>query len=160
MQSKPMKVIKLLFCLFFPFWQGFAQNIESKKDTLFLLFKENGTSMTIENIPPLPIYTYHIGEDLNLYFSTDSNDEFMKWKIAYKKGLDYVRQVHRDTITIEELKKIKLKDIEWLKKTATDYKGYAPHGIYLHYDPVYIVELEELNHRAIITSTQGAEMIE
>jgi hypothetical protein len=163
MQARPMKVIILLFCLFFPFGLCFAQNIESKKDTLYLLFNENGTSMKKKFFydGDLPHHAFFLNLNIAydpILFCYEVKVEQSKCDKAIEEDLIYQQKPQQVFIPMEKLQKITLKNFDWLKDKVKAYNWYE--RVSQYYDPIYIVEVDSISKQAMLTRVDETEVIE
>ena len=163
MQSEPMKVIISIFCFSFFFYQGFAQNNESKKDILYLLFTENGTSMKkiFFYDGDLPHHAFFLNLNIAydpILFSYDVKEEQSKCDKAIKEDLIYQQKPYQAFISMEKLQEITLRNFEWLKDKVKAYNGYE--RVSQYYNPIYIVEIDSISKQAILTRVNETEIIE
>jgi hypothetical protein len=158
-----MKIIVAVFCLTFTFMQCFAQNIESKKDTLYLLFTENGTSMKkiFFYDGDLPHYSFNLNLNIAydpILFSYDLKEEQSKCDKAIKEDLIYQQKPYQAFISMEKLQEITLRNFDWLKDKVKAYNGYE--RVSQYYNPIYIVEIDSISKQAILTRVNETEIIE
>lgn len=135
---------------------------QTNKD-LYLLFEkvENKMfiyeeSLNLENT--FKIYTYKI--KVNKEFE----DIFFDSKTSYEKGIylekegKYKTKLHQKAISLTDLVKYDVKDYKWLEEKINSFTPFQ--ALYQFYDNIYIVQINSINKRAIITQVNNVEIIE
>tara|TARA_R110002051_G_C8700327_1_gene494298 strand:+ start:1025 stop:1483 length:459 start_codon:yes stop_codon:yes gene_type:complete len=90
-----------------------------------------------------------------LYFSSLTLEEERKYS---KSNGKYKVRAIKDTLNLKEIKKYNLKSYKWLKeKMKKNIDFYKVKG---KYEKIFIVELDSINKKAILTEVQHVEIID
>lgn len=120
----------------------FLQSCKSQEN-LYVLFENNSENMNKVRMGKDKPYNYNFKfhENIDLNFTADLDSQTGPVKI--------------DTFQLDYLKNIKFKDYYWLKKFVSNYRH--PDEIHFSeiYKELYVVEIESINKKVIISKVQS-----
>lgn len=147
-----MRNVILLFFIF----QTYCISGQEKKN-LYLLFEHKKDKMYLHPYYKkgiFDVYTYNvcIFSEGKKYYS----------EIYFDSQIQYINENPRTEltqkkITFRELKKLDVRDFSWLEKKINSI-SYGQ--LYVFYKKMYIVEIDSVNKKAILTEVFNAEIIE
>ncbi len=151
------KLIKILV-LFFNITLISCQN----KTNLYLIFKEKknktyiNKTTSLNNLRIYSLVTKNSKKQKDiLHFSSLTLEEERKYS---KSNGEYKVRALKDTLNLIEIKKYNLKSYRWLKEEMK--KNIDFYKIKGRYEKIFIVELDSINKKAILTQVQHVEIIE
>jgi hypothetical protein len=131
------------------------------KKNLYLVFEKKKDKAYInktESLNGLNIYSFVSKNSKNqediIHFSTLTLGEEEKY--SKQKGKYKVKAI-KDTLNLKEIKKYNLKNYEWLKKEMKKKLDF--YKIKSKYEKIFIVELDLINKKVILTEVQHIEII-
>ncbi|QTE21310.1 hypothetical protein [Polaribacter cellanae] len=132
------------------------------KTNLYLIFKKEKKNVSIsisKDLNNLKIYSFVTKNSKNqkdvLYFSSLTLEEEEKYS---KSNGKYKVKAIKDTLNLKEIKKYNLKSYKWLKEEMK--KNIDFYKVEKKYEKIFIVELDSINNKAILTEVQHVEIID
>lgn len=132
------------------------------KTNLYLVFKKENKNVTIsinKDLNNLKIYSFVTKNSKNqkdiLYFSSLTLEEEEKYS---KQNGKYKVKAIKDTMSLKEIKRYNLKPYKWLKEEMK--KNVDFYKIKKKYEKIFIIELDSINKKAMLTEVQHIEIID
>lgn len=131
------------------------------KTNLYLIFKkQKNVSISInKSLNDLDIYSFVTKNSKKkkdvLYFTSLTLEEEEKYSRLNGK---YKVKAIKDTLNLKEIKKYNLKSYKWLLKKMKENIDF--YKVKRKYKKIFIVELDSINERAILTQVQHVEIID
>lgn len=151
---KPLIILILLF-------KTILISCQNETD-LYLKFEKKKNKTYIDktkSLNDLKIYSF-ITKNLKnqkeaLYFSSLTLEEERKYS---KSNGKYKVRAIKDTLNLKEIKKYNLKSYKWLKEEMK--KNIDFYKVKRKYEKIFIVELDSITKKAILTEVQYVEIID
>lgn len=134
-----------------------------KKKVLYLLFEERPEKVyinpNIKSLGNFDIFTYRIKLDENyekeIFFDPTTVEEE---KIYIESGGKYKVKLQQKMIDLSSLKDYDVKDYKWLKSKMRSFKPIE--DFYQFYNKIYIVQIDSIHKKVILTEVVNVEIIQ
>lgn len=152
---KNILILSIMYCTFV--------SCKSNQD-LYIYFKKNSDKVYIHPnyksaLGNSYIYTYNVKIDTNFYkeifFDPTTHEEHDEYS---KKNAKYDVKLHQKIIDLDILKNYDIKNYLWLEEKIASFKWHEK--LYQFYDKIYLVEIDYIHKKAILTQVSNVEIVE